>query len=621
MKPSIVLALALLAASLSVSCKKEAPASGEKARPEAAKPPPPPSARDPGRSPALARLTRAYLDGLFRAKPHLATFMGDHRFDGDLPDLSPAGLARREAVLVAERQELAALSPSLASLDDRLDAEVMRDGIDLELLYLREIREWTWEPRLHDSFPYYDPREIVASRLSDIIHGDFAAVEARVESVVRQLEGLPGFLQEVRAALARPAKLYTEHAIRANAGRITFVEAEVAGFVRGHPRGPAALKVALHALRAYQTFLERDLLPRSDGDWRLGEAKFRKKFPLALQTDLTPEAVIPRAEAAFAKAREALFALARRLHRELWPKDPVPEAKDLDTQRKLVRKVQGELTRDHPKANELVPEHAANLERIRAFIEKHQLLELPPVETLAVKEMPEFKRGATTAEYLAPGILENRPKWQATYYVDPVNPKWPPERIASYLRGNNRYEVELTAIHEAYPGHHVQFAYSKRQLSPLRAVLWNAPMAEGWAVYGEDQMVELGYGGPKNDRYRFFWLMGHMIVATNAILDIKLHLGRMSDEEAVRLMVEEGLQEVAIAERKLTRAKLDSTQLTQYFLGHAEIQELEGDYRRQVGKKYTQRAFNEALLGQGSLAVKYLRSYLLGPAGAPAGPR
>src|SRR5206468_3625516 len=113
------------------------------------------------------------------------------------------------------------------------------------------------------------------------------------------------------------------------------------------------------------------------------------------------------------------------------------------------------------------------------------------------------------------------------------------------------------AIHEAYPGHHVQFAYSKKDLNPLRATLWNAPMAEGWAVYGEHQLVRLGYGGEKNERYRFFQLAGSMVVATNAIIDIELHTGRMTEEQAIRLMEVEGFQQRAVAEKKLQRAKLD----------------------------------------------------------------
>ncbi|TMQ10598.1 MAG: DUF885 domain-containing protein [Deltaproteobacteria bacterium] len=126
-------------------------------------------------------------------------------------------------------------------------------------------------------------------------------------------------------------------------------------------------------------------------------------------------------------------------------------------------------------------------------------------------------------------------------------------------------------------------------------------------------MVALGWGGARNDRFRVFVLIETMVSTANTILDIELQSGRMTDEEAVRFMVEQGFQPRAQAEKKLVRAKLDSTQLCQYFLGLDEIETLEQDYRTQVGAKFKQRTFDDALIGHGSLAVKFLRDYVLGP--------
>jgi uncharacterized protein (DUF885 family) len=251
------------------------------------------------------------------------------------------------------------------------------------------------------------------------------------------------------------------------------------------------------------------------------------------------------------------------------------------------------------------------LDDFRSFIESHHLLRLPPKETLVVKEMPLFKRGVAAAEYLAPGVLYKKAQWQATYYVDPIDPAWSAERVESYLRGNNNYEVQLTAIHEAYPGHHTQYSYARNNLNSLRAVLWNAPFVEGWAVYGEYLMTKLGYGGEKNLRYQFFARRGDMIVASNILIDIKLHTGQMSEQEAVRFMVEEGFQEQAQAEKKLVRAQLDTTQLAQYFLGYDEIMSLEREYRGLKKESFSQQEFDEALIGHGSIAVRYLRKYML----------
>jgi uncharacterized protein (DUF885 family) len=568
----------------------------------------------------LDAFVKRYLDGLLRAKPHLATFMGDHRFDGTLPDISAAGERKRIAELVAQQAELARLVKAGDLGDDgRIDAQIVADGIALELLYLREIREWEWDPRLYDSFPYYDPREIIGQRLSDIIHGDFAPAAERKKSVIAELTALPRFLADARAALAKPRgkrrapRIHVDQAIKTNRGTIELVQGEVKNLVGDAPAHAAAVT----ALEAYQKFLETELAPRADGDWRLGAELYNKKFPLALQTRATPEELEARARTAFGDARTALYREAEKLHAALWPKEQLPTAgaagtSDPATQQKVIQRVIDELSKDHPRPDELVAAHGKNLDALRAFIEKHDLVALPPRDTLRVEPMPAFKRGAAAAEYLAPGVLIRNPAWHATYYVDPIDPTWAPERVESYLRGQNDYIVQLVASHEAYPGHHTQYFYSKRNLNPLRAVLWSPPMAEGWAVYGERLMVGLGWGGPRNDRFRVFNLIGLMISSANTIIDINLQTGRMTEDEAVRFMVEQGFQPRAQAEKKLVRAKLDSTQLCQYFLGYDEIVTLERDYKTKVGAAFKQRTFNDALIGHGSLAVKFLRDYVLG---------
>src|SRR5512143_1705415 len=183
---------------------------------------------------SVQSLTTRYLDGLFRAKPHLATFMGEHKYDGKLPDLSRGALAAREKELVALQKSVAAVPTPV--LDDEIDKQILSDGIALELLYLREIRDWEWDPRLNDSFPYYDPREIVAGRLSDMIHGDYAPEAERLRSVTAQLKALPTFIEQEMAALDRagkhPAKEYADQAIKGNKGRIEFFETEVKAFTQ-----------------------------------------------------------------------------------------------------------------------------------------------------------------------------------------------------------------------------------------------------------------------------------------------------------------------------------------------------------------------------------------------------
>lgn len=560
--------------------------------------------------PSLTPLRTQYLDGLFRARPHMATFMGDHRFDGQVMDLSDAAVQRRLKELTALSKRLSALDRSKLSADDRADAEILAEGIALEELYLQDLREWTWDPRLIDSFPFYDPREYVASRLGELVHGTFANEAQRRKWVTEELNALPRLLQQQEHALVTPSRVHLDKAVKDNKGRIAFFNTELKEFTAKDPKAEKARLQAVAALEKFQQFLEQFPREKATHDWRLGKALYAKKFPLALQTDATPEQLATRADAAFRASRDQLYAIALRLHAELWPKEQQP-AKNADpkAQAAVIRRVQEEISKDHPTAENFVQAHADKLDGLREFITEKNLLTLPPKDTLVVMPEPEFKRGATGAEYLSPGMLDKSSAWHGTFYVDPVDPTWPAEKQESYLRANNNYEITLTSAHEAYPGHHTQAWYARKDLNPLRATLWSGAFAEGWAVYGEHLLVTVGLGAERNDRFAFLDTKGAMIVAANALLDIKLQSGEMTDEQALHFMEDEGFQEAAQAERKLLRAKLDSTQLCQYFLGDVEILDLEKDVRAKGN--FDQRRFNESLISHGTAPVKVLRSFLL----------
>lgn len=558
----------------------------------------------------LRRLARVYVDGLFRAKPHLASYLGDRRFDALVQDLSPAAIARRERDLAGQQRALSRIERDRLSPEESVDAEVIADGIALELVDLRDVRGWTWDPRLADDFVHFDPREMVASRLSDLVHGEWPAKE-RLAAATAQLSALPRYLAQRRAAFGPVSAVHLDQAVKDNRGRIGFFETELAEFTWKHPAAEKARAAAVEALRSYQRFLETELPRRGTRDFRLGRDLYRKRFPHALQTGTTPEQMEARAMEALRAARKELYEIARRLHAQTWPAEPVPPPDaPPDVRARVIVRVKDEIAKDHPTADGMVAASAAKLDGLRAFIEAKRLVGLPPADTLRVEPMPEYKRAGIGAEYLSPGLLGDPAKWRGTYYVEPPDAAWPKERIESYLRGWNDAEIALTAAHEAYPGHHVQMWWSLRDRSPLRTALWSGTFAEGWAVYATTLVVESGYGGDRNDRYRFTDLRGWMRVAANAILDARLQGGEMTDEEAVRFMVEETFQEPAQAERKLHRAKLDSTQLSQYFIGATEIRALEAEAKAKGG--FDQRAFDEALVSHGTVAVKHLRPFVLG---------
>jgi uncharacterized protein (DUF885 family) len=553
-------------------------------------------------------LSARYLEGLFQARPHLATYMGIHTQDGRLMDLDPPAITQRIRQLHALDAQVKALDLTKGSTDDRADARILADGIALELLYLEEIRDWAWDARLDDSFPFYDPREYLASRLGDLIHGSFAPEAQRAKSVAAQLQALPHHLSMKQSSLVTPEPVRLAQAVKDNAGRITFFNTELKAFTAKYPEAEKARVTAVAALESYQQFLSSFPAAKATRDWRLGKELYDKKFPLGLQTDMTPAQLLKLAEEAFQAERRDLYTSARGLFAELWPNEPAPvENAAGPVQAQVIRRVIDELSKNHPPADQFVQAHADKLASLRTFITQKNLLKLPPAETLRVRPEPEYKRGAVGAEYLAPGMLDTSGKWSGTFYVDPVDPSWPPEKVENYLRANNWYVITLTSAHEAYPGHHTQAWYARQRPNALRSTLWSGAFAEGWAVYGTRLLIRVGLGGKENARFALNEARNGMIVAANAILDIKLQRGEMTDEEALRFMQEEGFQEKALAERKLLRAKLDSTQLCQYFLGFSEVEALERDVKARG--KFDQRAFNQELINHGTVPVKILRTF------------
>src|SRR5262249_30164508 len=175
--------------------------------------------------------------------------------------------------------------------------------VALELLYLTEIREWTWDARLDDSFPFYDPREYVASRLSELIHGTFAPESQRAKWVTAQLKALPHHLSMKQSSLVTPEPVRLGQGGKANAGRTTFFNTELKTFTAKYPDAEKARVEAVKALESYQQFLSSFPAAKATHDWRLGRELYDRKFPLALQTDVTPAQLQKNAEAAFQAQR------------------------------------------------------------------------------------------------------------------------------------------------------------------------------------------------------------------------------------------------------------------------------------------------------------------------------
>ncbi len=364
---------------------------------------------------------------------------------------------------------------------------------------------------------------------------------------------------------------------------------------------------AAEALRQHQQFLEKELLPRASGEWRIGKEKFAKKFELELAVGMTADQAFAEAEAEFQRVTRDMYVLARQLWSSYFPKRPLPPD-DAAGRRETLRGVLGEIARDHAKPQTLVREARGTVAKLKRFITDKEILPLPAPDRCQIVEMPAVQRGNSVADLRCAPPLD--PETSSFYNISPPPKEWPPERVASFVEEYNRRMLQILTIHEAYPGHYVQLAYANRQPSLIRRIFGSGVYCEGWAVYCEQMMLDEGYGGG-DMALRLTGLKFYLRAVANAILDYKMHCADLSDDEALRFLTEEAFQGEGEARLKIIRAKQSSVQLSSYFVGRMAFMRLRQQVQRELGDTFDLGRFHQAVLEQGSVPVKYLPELVL----------
>jgi uncharacterized protein (DUF885 family) len=349
--------------------------------------------------------------------------------------------------------------------------------------------------------------------------------------------------------------------------------------------------------------MEKDLLPRSAGDFRLGDAKYRRKLAFALQSDLTKEQVLKRAEADLKTTQRRMAEVAGQLAARLFPEKREALPKD---RKALVKMVLDKLAEDRPDNLTIVAQANEDLKEATEFVRRQNLATVPD-EPVKVIEMPEFARGTAVAYFDSAGPLEK--KNETFFTISPTPDDWPEARKESFYREYNDYMLKNLTVHEAMPGHYLQIMHSNRFKAPtlIRAVFRSGTFTEGWAVYAEQLMAASGYGGPAVEMQQ---LKMKLRVIINAIIDQKIHTAGMTERQAIDFMMTEGFQEEGEATGKWKRAQLSSTQLSTYYVGSLEINDLVDGLRAKEGKDLDQQRLHDKVLSFGSPAPKYVAEML-----------
>jgi uncharacterized protein (DUF885 family) len=556
----------------------------------------------------LHAMFRAYLDAWFLAEPVAATRLGDHRHDDRLDDLSPEARATRDRL---DRDTLAALTravdPKALSRDGRIDFEVFRHHLE-SAIWLRE-----------NFHPFEDDPRVYGEYLTESVYLLFAQStrpkSESLKSALARMGQVPRVVKTARETIKNPPRVKTETAIRQTRGAIAFYNDDLFALT-GEPKGQGEFgekaRAAAEALGEHLAFLEKEVLPRSTGDWRVGRERFVKKLDLELDSGISADEVLKEAESEADRVEREMAVIARQLWGTTFPGLPVPPD-DPAGRREMTRRVLDALARDHGTPDSLVADARATVREIKDFIRDARILTLPDPDLCRVIEMPEFLRGNTVAYLNASPPLDREAA--SEYAVSPPPGDWTPRQVRSYLEEYNRAMLKVLTIHEAYPGHYVQLAYSNRHPSLLRRVLSSGTFAEGWAVYTEQMMLDQGFG--RGDlALRLHQLKFYLRAVLNAVLDRRMHAEGMTDAQAMDLLVGRAFQTEGEALGKVIRAKQTSCQLSTYFVGRTAFHRLRQAVQRAQGDRFDLGSYHEAVLSHGTLYG--LENTLLHP-GAPTG--
>ena len=538
----------------------------------------------------LPHFVDEYLAWLHEAHPTNATFDGVHLHDDLLEDLGRPAIDSQVRDLGGFARRLAAIDPARLTDVERLERPALDANIRARLFELETVRSWERNPQCYG--------DLLSTSLAGQILFDYAPLPERARRVLSKLRQVPRLMQAARDNIKDPPGIFIKVGLESLRGALRFIEDDL-------PRALGALDdlhvlgdladastEASHAIGAYVAHLENDVAPRARGPFRLGRERLQQKLQLEEGISLDADRLLAIAERELHATQEEFRRVASRVD----AKDPFgawARAKS-----------------EHPAAGQVVATAQEQLDELKTFIQRQDLVTLPDKADVRVAPTPRFYRW-TFASMWTPGPFETRPL-RAYYYITDADPAWPTDRQEEHLRDFNYGALWSISIHEVFPGHFLHYQHLRQVPAPLRkSILFSSTaMVEGWAHYAEQMMMEAGFRR-QDPSIRLGQLAESLIRLCRAIVGIRLHAEDLSVEQGVRFFRDEAYLEEGSARREAERGTFDPSYVL-YSLGKLMVLKLRDDCKARQGDRFSLRAFHDSLLGNGTVPLWLHRNLMLG---------
>ena len=542
-----------------------------------------------------------YIKGYLGAHPLEGTALGLHEYDGKITDYSRLALDAELSRLRRFDDRLSKFDPGKLSPRQSIDLRILQTAVKKDIFEMQDMSAFERNP-------------MVYARAADVnvyIKRNFAPLEDRVRSLVAIESQIPNILIAARTNLNDVVpKPYVELAIQIAKGSADFLKKDLVAAV-GNLKDEQ-LRVAFHeanrkaanALNDYAAWLEREKLPKASLDFALGEEKFRRFLAQTELVDLPPQKILEIGMAQLKAEQEAFAEAAKKIDPN---KSPIEVFKQIQS--------------EHPTPQNLIPDVAKDLDKIRKYVLTRRLVSIPSDVRAKVKETPQYLRATSFASMDTPGPFEKRAN-EAYYYVTPTENDWPEKQKEEWLTAFNYYTSDVVSIHEAYPGHYVQFlCLNASPASKVEKIFGSYAFVEGWAHYCEKMMLDEGYGSstnatPSDDdvkraaKYRMAQADEALLRLCRLCVSIKMHTQKMSLDEATKFFQENCYYEEKPARQEAMRSTFDPGYLN-YTLGKLQILKLRDDYKAQQGDDFSLQQFHNELLNHGMPPIRLLREIML----------
>jgi len=555
------------------------------------------------------KLMEEFLDAIWKFQPTAGTIAGFHKYDNKLEDFSEKNLEKRFGELDQFNQDLVTkVDRTKMNPEFQIDHEMLMDALDLERLKHEQLIPWEYDPIFYNT--------IFINCVKPLLEKEFAPLDARAKNATERLKNLPKLIKQAKESLKTPTQISTETAIKQFPAIFEIYRTELPTLISQVPEEQRAkllteLGKVIPALEDYQNYLSNDLLPKSTGNFRLGEAHARL-LRLTLQNNIPVQELVERASADInniTKVEMSMVCLPlyRLMHPEIDMQQLTAQRGEDEARRIIIRGVFDKAKENHVSKDELMDKFISSVEEIKSFLVENQLVDLPN-NNLDIVSMPETNQGITWTRLVSPGAYEASSNY--TCQISLLPDDWSEDQATSFLEEYNNFLLPFYCIRKIYPGAFVPSFHTRQNSSLLRKLYPSMPLLQGWAVPFEEMLIFEGFGN-YDLNLRLHQLKMKLRVITDFVAEFQIHESNWKKEDAINYMVRVGFQTEAEAERKWNRILLLPGNAAYAYIGMQEILDMQKEYKLLKGDAFSQKEFMSRLLSYGALPLRHLKKKIL----------